>query len=150
MLSHGLGAKLSLLRVIPLAKTCERVARLPYFPGAFSSKPVIGPQRKPGGKCPEAGLEKAWSAYGTSRRCQLACKNAVLAATAGSSGQWLVPMLQWPHCSHCSHGSIAFMPPMLLMLLFRAAGKSLADAGRSSRAVEGVLVYRDTLPVTGQ
>ena len=42
------------------------------------------------------------------------------------------------------------MPLMLLMLPFRAAGKSLADAGRSSRAVEGVLVYRDTLPVTGQ
>ena len=37
------------------------------------------------------------------------------------------------------------MPPMLLMLRGREA-----DAGRSSRAVEGVLVYRDTLPVTGQ
>jgi len=46
-------------------------------------------------------------------------------------------MLQWPHCSH---GYIASY----------AAGMSLADAGRSSRAVEGVLVYRDTLPITGQ
>jgi hypothetical protein len=31
-----------------------------------------------------------------------------------------------------------------------AAGMSLTDAGRSSRAVEEVLVYRDTLPITGQ
>jgi hypothetical protein len=31
-----------------------------------------------------------------------------------------------------------------------AAGMSLTDAGRSSRAVEGVLVYRDMLPITGQ
>ena len=31
-----------------------------------------------------------------------------------------------------------------------AAGMSLTDAGRSSRGVEGALVYRDTLPITGQ